>query len=455
MSKKKEVILLCILFLISLSTVYADEVGCCSNPGAGLLTCSTDRLALRDKECCPKPESSFPSYYKSTQNPDAPANYNECSTNFFFPNRACSTVEACGLGCCCSELGGTITPEAQCKGTGLTFHKGQTNCNAICPVPQCNDGLDNDNNGCSDFEGGDLGCTSPADNDESGGSCVKEGAGCTNPNYIPKLSNLEITPVKGQRKLLLKWKDECSETAVSYDILRCRDSGCTNFALVGIATANSFEDASGDLLFDTTYTYQIKARYNLQFATPTITKTATLGNMECLEQLSSNNFCIHESYYNKYRNYLLTNFPNEFKNFLAGIKTKFGDKLNKAFFCDATNKLVPEGTSCSSTQICVVNNNKPSCISKVNCNYNAANPFGLFYTQQDCETNRYCFYDRSHSTVDSCFGCDPSMVCYDYKTEETCIRDNCKVGNCKWKNLAGQIGIGACISTTEYKPVRA
>ena len=70
MSKKKEVILLCILFLISLSTVYADEVGCCSNPGAGLLTCSTDRLALRDKECCPKPESSFPSYYKSTQNPD-------------------------------------------------------------------------------------------------------------------------------------------------------------------------------------------------------------------------------------------------------------------------------------------------------------------------------------------------------------------------------------------------
>ena len=448
--KKEAMILFVFLFLISINSVLADEVGCCSNTGAGLLTCSTDRLALRDKECCPKPEASFPSYYKSTQNPDAPANYNECSSNFFFSNKACSTIDACGLGCCCSELGGTITPEAQCKGTGLTFHKGQTNCNQVCPVPQCNDGLDNDNNGCSDFEGGDLGCTSPADALESGGSCVTEGAGCSNPNYIPKLSNFEITPAKGQRKFLLKWKDECSKTAVSYDILRCKDNGCTNFALIGTTTINSFEDTSGDLLFDTTYAYQIKSRYNLQLAAPTITKTATLGNIECLDQFSVNNFCIHESYYNKYRNYLLTNFLNEFKNFANGIKTKFSDKFNKAFFCDATNKLVPEGTACSSTQVCVVSNNKPSCLSKVTCNYNAANPFGLFYTQQDCETNRYCFYDRSHSTVDSCFGCDTSMSCYDYKTENACIRDNCRVGNCQWKNLADQIGIGVCISTTEY-----
>ena len=122
MSKiKKEVLVFCIiLFLISLNTVYSQtsQLGCCTSAGAGALTCSNDRLVLRDNECCPKPETNFPSYYKSPQNPDSPTDSNECSTNFFFPSRACSSVNACALGCCCSELGGEIKPEAQCKGTG-------------------------------------------------------------------------------------------------------------------------------------------------------------------------------------------------------------------------------------------------------------------------------------------------------------------------------------------------
>ena len=451
MKKEVIVILFFIFSVVSSMNSLADEVGCCSNPGAGALTCSADRLTLRDAECCPKPESSFPSYYKSPQNTFSPANYNDCVSNFFAMNKACSTVSACALGCCCSDLGGEIKSEAQCKASGLTFFKGQTDCNQVCAVPQCNDGIDNDNNGCADFEGGDLACTSPADNDESGGSCSEESVGCSDLTYIPKLSDLRITPAKGERKFLLRWKDECSETAISYDVLRCKDSGCTNFAVIGSTNTNSFEDISGDLLFDTIYTYQIKSRYNLQTATPTITSTATLGNLECLNQFSNNNFCIHEPYYNEYKNYLLTNFASIFsKNFADGIKSKFGDKFNKAFFCDVTNKLVPQGTSCSSSQVCVITNNNPSCLNKVNCNYNAANPFGLYYTLQECETDRYCFYDRSHSTVDSCFGCDPSMACYDYKTEAACTRDNCGLGSCKWKNLANQIGIGACVSTNDY-----
>lgn len=453
--KKEATIFVFIIAIISgvagSMSVLADEVGCCTNPGAGPLACSTERLALKDKECCPKPEYNFPSYYKSAQNPDAPQNSNDCAANFFFPNKACSGVDGCALGCCCSELSGTITPEAQCKGTGLTFYNGQTKCDQLCPTPQCSDGMDNDNNGCADFDGGDLGCNSPADKTESGGSCISEGVGCSNANHIPKLSNFEITPMKGKKKFLLKWRDECSETAVSYDILRCKDSGCTNFAGIGTANTDSFEDSSDDLLFDTIYTYQIKARYNIQTATPTITKAATLGNIECLGQFSGNNFCIHEPYYNKYKNYLSTNFPETFsRNFPSGVQNKFADRLNKAFYCDAANKLVPEGTSCNQAQVCAVTNNKPHCISKVSCNYDDANPFGLFYTSDDCETGRYCFYDRSHSTINSCFGCDPSMSCYDYKAEDTCKRDNCRIGSCKWKTLASQIGIGVCVSENEY-----
>src|SRR3989338_7713455 len=99
---KKEAIILCLLLLLSMSYAYADETGCCSNPGAGLLACSTDRLALRDKECCPKPESSFPGYYKSSQNPDGPADSTACAANLFFSGKACATVDACALGCCCT-----------------------------------------------------------------------------------------------------------------------------------------------------------------------------------------------------------------------------------------------------------------------------------------------------------------------------------------------------------------
>ena len=149
---KKEVIvtLFLILGVVISTNVIADDVGCCTNPGAGLLACSTDRLALRDRECCPKPESNFPGYYKSSQNPDGPADSIACAANFFFSSKACTAVDACALGCCCTALGGSITPEAQCKGTGQTFNKGQTNCAQVCEIPQCNDGIDNDNNGCAD-----------------------------------------------------------------------------------------------------------------------------------------------------------------------------------------------------------------------------------------------------------------------------------------------------------------
>ena len=69
---KKEVIVILffVFWIVTSLNVLADEVGCCINPGAGSLTCSADRLTLRDRECCPKPEASLPSYYKSSQNPD-------------------------------------------------------------------------------------------------------------------------------------------------------------------------------------------------------------------------------------------------------------------------------------------------------------------------------------------------------------------------------------------------
>jgi prepilin-type N-terminal cleavage/methylation domain-containing protein len=57
------------------------------------------------------------------------------------------------------------------------------------PVPQCNDGIDNDGNGCADSIGGDTGCTSVTDSIESGGSCPFVASGCADNTTEQRLTS--------------------------------------------------------------------------------------------------------------------------------------------------------------------------------------------------------------------------------------------------------------------------
>jgi len=398
-----------------LSISYSNAqitLGCCSNPGAGTLACTDERLTF-SAECCPRPESNFTSYYKSTQNPIGPSNYAECTSNFFFTGRACTSVDSCAIGCCCSDAGGTIKPEAQCKGASQVFYKGTASCSSACPTPQCNDGIDNDNNGCIDFTGSDTGCQNPSDATESGGKCVPAGANCNNPSYTPKLTGFDITPLKGQKAFSLQWIDECAVNSVYYEISRCDGVGCANFNLISNVNTNLFIDSSQDIEFGKFYTYKLKAYYSLQSATPTLVRAGTLGDSECLDKKSSNNFCFN----------------------------------NSAYYCNQLNKMVAEGTRCQSGKICVISGNKPSCFNQSIC---GTKDFGLYSTLSSCEAKGYCFYDRSHSTVDYCFGCNPAMSCYDYKTSQACSRDHCGIGSCEWKSISSQPSIGACINKEKY-----
>jgi len=415
--KRAMAIVFFLIVLISLSSVYAqnaEKQGCCTNPGAGPFACSTSQFAKLNEQCCPQPEAQP---YYDTQDPNLPSNYAECASNFFHENTDCGdqSVSGCNLGCCCTNIGGEVKPQIQCQNAGETFHQNQLDCSQVCQIPQCNDGIDNDNNGCTDFNGKDTGCSSLSDNDESGGTCLTSGILCNDPSYVPDLSNLAITPLRGQKKFSLQWVDECDANAVFYEISRCEGIGCTNYVLIGTINTNIFEDSS-DLSFGKIYTYKVKAFYNLQSATPTAVKTGTLGDEECFDKQTTDFFCMN----------------------------------NSAFSCNSRNKLVSQGTQCSSSEICVINNNQPSCFTKSLCNYQEANPFGLFAEKTRCENNGYCFYDRSHTTVDSCFNCDPSMACYDYKTEQSCNQDNCGLNGCQWKSLSSQLEIGACVSSNEY-----
>ena len=405
------ILVLSLFFSISYSNAQIT-LGCCSNPGAGIIACTDERLTFAT-ECCPRPESNFTSYYKSTQNPSGPSNYAECSSNFFFAGRACTSIESCAIGCCCSDAGGTIKPEVQCKGASQVFYKGTSSCSAVCPTPQCNDGIDNDNNGCIDFTGSDTGCQNPSDAAESGGKCLPAGANCNNPSYTPKLTGFDITPLKGQKAFSLQWIDECKTNSVYYELSRCLGVGCTNFDLVSNVNTDSFTDSSQDLEFGRFYTYKLKSYYSLQTATSSLIRAATLGDRECLERKSSNNFCFN----------------------------------NSAYYCNQLNKMVAEGTRCPSDKICVISGNKPSCFDQSVC---GTKDFGLYATLSSCEAKGYCFYDRSHSTIDYCFSCNPSMSCYDYKTEQSCSRNHCGIGSCEWKSISSQPAIGACINTGKY-----
>ncbi len=451
-------IFLAIAVLISLNSASA-ELGCCTNPGApNSIACSPDQLVL-DSECCPQLDTN-PQYYNF---PNGPTTKDECVNNFFKAKQDCSGFTECtGVGCCCSALGGSIKPALQCKGSGQVFY-GNINdlnkCTQQCAMPQCGDGIDNDKNGCADSQ--DTSCTNPSVKVEAGGTCKSIG-NCNDASYAPKLTNLLISPSKGQKKLSLRWQDECSQNAKSYDVLRCKGNGCTNFAVISSTITNSFEDATEDLLFDTVYTYQIKAHYSPQSATPAITKTADMGNLECYGQTTNTNFCVQPSYYAQYKNYLLANFPSEFSgDFGQKVSNKFQGRFNKAFSCDDANKLIGKGPqpACTSEQFCRITNNQPICKDKEDCTQDSENLFGLFSSKNKCENkinllgiseSRNCFYDRSHTIVNACYNCDPTMACYDYKTEDACGTDNCGAGRCKWKNLVGSFGIGACVSTKEY-----
>ena len=469
--KKIKLIFVFVLLAVILSMtsfyVYSEDIaaGCCANPGAGLLTCYTGTQTDQERlsqigECCPEPVSSYGSYYDGLVG--GPTTYDNCLSNFFLSGKSCSdpSIKQCEEGCCCTTIGklkGEKTSKILCQSQGQEFRSllAGDNCINVCQVPECSDGMDNDGNGCIDYPS-DPGCLNENSNeaDTQGRTCLNlEGADCSSINYIPKINNFRASLVKGGNKVRLDWESECADDSnnpVYHEISRCKGIQCLDFIPLDTITQNTFLDEDSQLNFQAAYTYKIKSFYDIQNIDPEATTTISTGDIECWNKLDNNNFCIHESYYNQYEDYLVAKFVGFNTNtFLDNVRTTFSNNLNKAHFCDDNNKLQKEGTECLGSQVCVISNNQPLCIEKTECNPDQTNLFGLFYTRPICEDNKYCFYDRSLSTIDSCFKCDSSMSCYDYKSQSSCQRDNCFVGDCAWKPLSQELGTGACINENE------
>ena len=91
------------------------------------------------------------------------------------------------------------------------------------------------------------------------------------------------------------------------------------------------------------------------------------------------------------------------------------------------------------------------CIEGVDCS-ECNVPLGLFGMVTDtCNQNPYalaCYFDYTSTIVDAHKECENVDTCYDYKSAESCSKNNCLQGNCVWNNNQayryGDLGIGVC-----------
>lgn len=253
----------------------------------------------------------------------------------------------------------------------------------------------------------------------------------------------------------LSWVAPCAADA--YIISRCTGSGCSSFAQIAAAGAGTgFIDGSPDLKWNTDYTYRVIAKYTIQGDSAPTTSTGNTGDVECESQFTDDSFCLSSFYYGSMKSYLqtygysgspATPASSFMSGFDAAVDKAFSTKYNKGASCDAKNKLTLSLT-CGFGSLCVAKGTTPSCITPTSCDLTTG-IFGLGSSVSSCEGTesdpKYCFFDKSATSVDACYTCSQSLSCYDYKSKSSCERNNCFVGACEWRDTYSDIGAGVCI----------
>jgi len=284
-------------------------------------------------------------------------------------------------------------------------------------------------------------------------------ADCNNALFAPAPVNVDVRAVKGKKQLRVSFDIPCP--AFSANISRCAGEFCEEYALVAQAAAPSprvvFYDTGADLEWNTDYSYEIVANYVKSGASEPGYADGNAGDVECWNRFGTQQFCIAQHTYDSFatylKNYGYRDMPPE--TFAAAfdttVQSEFGDKFGKAWYCDTFNNLGATATACAGSAQCIVDENGPRCVTPSLCAQGGL--FGLFSSTDDCEgsvvlgTSKYCFFDRSHTSVDKCYTCNPRMTCADYRSRSACERDNCGAGSCAWRDTLPDIGIGMCIDT--------
>lgn len=280
---------------------------------------------------------------------------------------------------------------------------------------------------------------------------------CGDVGFKPGPTRPRALNIKGEKEINLVWEAECPVDF--FKILRCQGTDCENFVLITDKVATTyFVDDSTSLLWNEDYKYRIIAHYNLQGDSEPADVVINTGDIECLKRYDSSYFCISSIYYNDFLDYLQTHGygftpPGDFiTNFTGSVKDQFFDKFNNAFVCGDDNKLGSAADVCTSkgiVGICIIDDGTPDCIIPSDCESFGGGSFGLYYNVSACEgtvfDKQFCYLDKSKSIIDKCYSCSMDMGCYDYRSQKSCERDNCGIGECVWKDVYPDIGIGVCV----------
>lgn len=218
-----------------------------------------------------------------------------------------------------------------------------------------------------------------------------------------------------------------------YSIYRC-EGDCKDvnesFTLVDQISGaeNFFIDESPNLLWNTVYTYYIKTQSDGIESMESKFVTVNTGDSLCKDKENVGVFCVYER-----------------ANGLSAVSS------SKGAYCDANNKVIVSEVCPSGSQCVEENPGKvdsiTSCKVLEDCSGGQTNLFGLYSDKVSCEGEagvNMCVYDYSETNVDSCFSCKEYSGCFDYRSEESCEKNICGVGDCEWSLTDENLNSGIC-----------
>jgi hypothetical protein len=254
--------------------------------------------------------------------------------------------------------------------------------------------------------------------------CSAVTAGCS--NLKPVITNLAW--VKGTDKATfdITYDDKCTNFQ-QFEPLRCQGTSCT---AIGITTTKQVTDSG--LQPKIAYCYKVQARTTSGVVTSDPV-CLTAADAQCMTP--TERFC--------------------------------GD--NTILSCTDKNALVT--TSCGNLA-CTMTANGPVCAETPACNkcngllgffakLNLQVPVGSGTVQQllTCGSQTpQCYKDsdlNNKPVMVSAYGsCTAVEDCDDYKSQESCTANSCKLGACEWKAIGAELGRGVCIPKVGTPPCR-
>ncbi len=251
---------------------------------------------------------------------------------------------------------------------------------------------------------------------------------------------------RGIKDLTLNWQQPCPDQVDRFEIYR-------NGEHIHTTLNTQFTYIDTTVEWNTSYEYHILAYSNYGITSTSNLITMDIGSSDCEGKFYDESWCMEET------------------------KRVVCDATNKPVLWDGIMRNSPNGdciTAQGNNSLCQQAEDETWCTdAQANCpgtGLGQGNIFGLYYdayyemnqlgcledkTQPEQLQQRYCYYDSYQdfwTSVDRCLNCDTDMSCYDYKTEQACLEDNCYAGDrnnldCKWYDSTdyfGRLGKGIC-----------